>query len=114
MNNLLQETLKDLAEHGKTPADVLWVGNSEIKTDWANFAEIADIKYDNGYGGAEIAQDLKIVGADFWLERHEYDGSEWWEFKTLPKAPAKTCKLKSVKGTSWWHPEIIMEVDENE
>jgi hypothetical protein len=25
-----------------------------------------------------------VVGKDWWLERHEYDGSEWWEFKTMP------------------------------
>lgn len=28
-----------------------------------------------------------IVGDDWWMERHEYDGSEWWEFKELPKKP---------------------------
>jgi hypothetical protein len=26
-----------------------------------------------------------VIGSDWWLERHEYDGSEWWEFKSLPK-----------------------------
>jgi len=28
---------------------------------------------------------LTVAGDDWWLERHGYDGSEWWEFKTLPK-----------------------------
>lgn len=25
-----------------------------------------------------------------WLERHEYDGSEWWEYKTMPTEPFET------------------------
>ena len=41
----------------------------------------------NGFGGAEVNENLFVVGADWWLERHEYDGSEWWEFKTLPTKP---------------------------
>jgi hypothetical protein len=30
---------------------------------------------------------LEIVGDDWWLERHEYDGAEWWEYKTKPSMP---------------------------
>lgn len=43
------------------------------------------IQNDEGYGAPEVATDLLVVGADFWLERCEYDGSEWWEFKQMPK-----------------------------
>ena len=36
----------------------------------------------------EIMQYFRVaVGDNWWLERAEYDGSEWWEFKTIPKEP---------------------------
>jgi len=43
------------------------------------------IKYYNSYGASCVALDLVVVGDDWWLERYEYDGKEWWEFKTLPR-----------------------------
>ena len=54
---------------------------------WEEFAKLANKKYDNGYGGNEVPLDLIVVGKDWWLERHEYDGAEWWEFKKLPVKP---------------------------
>ena len=87
--NLLQETLDALEENGKTPADVRYVGRASIsaKCSWEDFAKQSDFEYDNGYGGAEISTDLVAVGDNWWLERAEYDGSEWWEFKTFPEEP---------------------------
>lgn len=95
--NLLAETLGVLKRSGKAPADVRWVGvntggwnkSTPVSCPWNEFAQHADITYDNGYGGAEIAGSLKIVGDDWWLERGEYDGSEWWEFKSLPIQPGR-------------------------
>ena len=94
--NLLQETIEILESNGKTSNDVLWVGNYKAKTTWANFAQIADVEYDNGYGAPQVAQDLLIVGDGFWLERHEYDGAEWWEYKEVSKEPENTIELKAV------------------
>jgi hypothetical protein len=83
--NLLKETIEDLNAYGKTPADVLWVGTTGIKTTWDAFAAVAqNADYDCGYGAQKVAENLLIVGRDFWLERQEYDGSERWEFKSLP------------------------------
>jgi hypothetical protein len=86
--NLLKETITALLENGRLPTDVLWVGSQDgtCFISWEDFSKISDIDYDNGYGGAQIPEDLVIVGSDWWLERGEYDGSEWWEFKTLPEA----------------------------
>ena len=96
--NLLEETLFELKENGKKESDVIWVGCLTHKTTWNNFKNIANINYDNGFGGEEIALDLLIVGNDWWLERHNNDGSEWWEYKQLPKEPKNTIELKSVRG----------------
>lgn len=94
MINFLQETIQCLKENGKSESDIAWVGigydqNNDplYKSSWKDFRENANFEYHDGYGSAEIPDDLIIVGDDFWLERHEYDGSEWWEFKTMPKEP---------------------------
>jgi len=101
--NLLKETIEALSNHGHTPEEVLWVGQSldvhpsryhtgipePFWFSWSEFATPAAVTdYDNGFGGAEIASDLVVVGDGWWLERHEYDGSEWWEHKQLPPKPS--------------------------
>lgn len=87
MDNLLRETIEELASYELTPADVRWVGSQsgDYSCTWVEFAEIANIEYSDGYGTQLIAKDLVVVGDGWWLERHEYDGSEWWEHKSLPK-----------------------------
>ena len=94
--NLLQETKDTLKENGKTIRDILWVGSENFYVDLIEFIEVADVEYDGSYGASEVAEDLIVVGKDWWLERHEYDGSEWWEFKTMPKKPDKKLKLKAL------------------
>ena len=106
--NLLEETLKVLKTHDKSPKDVLWVGNEFHKTTWVGFESVANITYDNGYGGNEIASDLLIVGDCWWLERGEYDGSEWWDFKTLPKCESNEFK-KLVSVRESWDSELEFE-----
>lgn len=105
--NLLKETIDELKASGKTESDVLWVGRSYrdysrypeyecviYKSTWEDFRSKANFEYDNGYGSNEIPMDLIVVGKDFWLERAEYDGSEWWEFKEMPEEPKETRELE--------------------
>lgn len=99
MRNLLKETIECLTENNKTIQDVLWVGSAVHKTSWSIFEVVADVDYDSGYGSAKVAQDLLIVGINWWLERGEYDGSEWWEYKELPTQPDKDIKLNAL--TIW-------------
>ena len=83
--NLWIETIRELNEHGKTWDDVRFVCGDDFSITKPNFETIArDTNYDNGYGRQVIASDLKIVGDHWWLERHEYDGAEWWEYKEMP------------------------------
>lgn len=101
--NLLNETIDILLNHEKHREDIEFVVGLDnsikeyypwdcdekdylVRTTWEEFASKADKMYDNGFGGAEVLEITMIVGKDFWLERHEYDGSEWWEYKELPKA----------------------------
>lgn len=83
--NLYEETIKALSNNGKTLDDVVAICGSEFQITKEDFVRLAQTEYDNGYGAPEVAQDLLVIGADFWLERQEYDGSEWWEFKQAPK-----------------------------
>jgi hypothetical protein len=88
MMNLLTETIDKLKECDRSPSSVEWIGNGKFYFTWEEFTEIANKDYDDGYGGNEVPLDLKVVGTDYWLERHEYDGSEWWEYKELPVKPS--------------------------
>lgn len=96
MQNLLLETETILHNNGKTSQDVKWVGTKDLKTTWENFKAFANVEYDDGYGSSQVAQDLMIVGDSWYLDRKEYDGSEWWEFNQVPKEPAEIIELKAV------------------
>ena len=54
-----------------------------------NFIESLDFEYDAGYGGQELFGNVWLEDGT-WLERGEYDGSEWWEHKVIPEIP-KEC-----------------------
>lgn len=97
--NLLEETLRKLTSNGKTESDILWVGSREVKISWDNFRKSADVEYDAGFGLQEVAQDLLIVGDGWWLERLEYDGSEWWSFKTSPEEPKELIEVLSLTSS---------------
>ena len=84
MRNLMEETIAVLKKHGRKWSDVVGVCGNDFQITKEQFLKLADKKYNSGYGGNEVALDLKVVGKDFWLERYEYDGREWWEYKEIP------------------------------
>lgn len=95
--NLLEETLHKLADAGKKPEDVEWVGSPHHHCSWDEFEKVAkDANYDSGYGSQEVATDLFVVGKDWWLSRAEYDGSERWEFNQKPEKPSAKIELKAL------------------
>ena len=83
--NLLKETIEFLEENGKTIDDITYIVGNDFGISKDDFIRLANYNYDDGYGSPEVATDLKLCGNGFWIERHEYDGSEWWEFKEQPK-----------------------------
>ncbi len=83
--NLYKETIEVLTDNKKTFEDVVAICGNEFQITKDDFIKYSNTEYDSGYGASEVAEDLLIIGVDFWLERHEYDGSEWWEFKQMPK-----------------------------
>ena len=109
MINLLDETLEIIKENGKTTEEIKFVSANwyiyenkertyyERYMTWEDFASQANKIYDDGYGRIAVKDALQIVGANWWLERHEYDGSEWWEFKSLPTQPKEYKKFSPFK-----------------
>ena len=98
--NLWEETINKLKDYGLTWDEVDFViidGQCCITKE--NFEELArKTNYDAGYGTAEIRSDLMLIGWNWWFERREYDGMEWWELQTRPHIPNKFRKIKSLKG----------------
>ena len=99
MVNLLEETEDKLRNCHKAPKDVLWIGTDDgtEAITWDEFAKMADFNYDDDYGKIDIRLNLVVVGKDWWMERHEYDGSEWWEYKEQPKLKENSKKLTRIK-----------------
>lgn len=112
--NLKNSTLNVLKQHNKLPSDIKWVGCANFKIPIEEFWKLADREYDAGYGGVEVAEDLIVVGESWWLERHEYDGSEWWEYKELPKEPEKILSVPTLFPEKDTEYEYIFLGDFNE
>lgn len=96
LTNLYKSTIYALKSKNKNFEDVKYVKYcGEYYTTIEQFLEVAkNIYYDGGYGGVEINQTILIVGFNWWLERNEYDGSEWWEYKEIPSRDC--CTLKDI------------------
>jgi len=87
LKNLLKETKQVLSRNGLAISDVEWFGTDDCEFT-CDLEDFLDINCDDGYGSVEVGADFVVVGSDFWLERNEYDGSEWWEFKRMPVKPS--------------------------
>ena len=107
--NLLEETKRALQEFKHNISDIIWIGGNDYRIKIDEFIKLADVEYDNGYGGQEVAKDLVVVGEDWFLERHEYDGAEWWEYKTIPQMPKAVKTVNGLTGGSW---STLAEINE--
>ena len=107
--NLLIETKGVLKKIGKTEQDIEFITDGETYCSWKDFVkqleEVNGYEYDDGYGFVEVDLNLKIVGKDWYLERTEYDGAEWWEFKQIPQRPTTYRKLRYFEAKSTLNKE---------
>ena len=90
MRNALHELHEAMTENNQSPMSIDY-GYIHLGGNRMEFAgrirshqlALLDREYDDGFGGQEL--DGTIVFKDgTWLERGEYDGSEWWEYKCKP------------------------------
>lgn len=111
MDNLWEETLKKLVDNEKTFEDVLFIQGDDFGITKENFETVAkNTEYDSGYGAQHVATDLVLVGEDWWIERAEYDGAEWWEFKSIP-VRSKYMKNVTNLGRGMW--DTLEEMNES-
>ena len=90
MAELIQETKDFMDALGYTKEDIQWIGGDDFTVPIDCFWNASPQFYESGYGWPEAATDLKIVFKDnTWLERAEYDGSEWWEYMKCPVMPLR-------------------------
>ena len=59
-------------------------GYSQVE--WEYFLNQLNFEYDDGYGTQQLHGTVWLAD-NAWLERGEYDGSEWWEYKQTPNLP---------------------------
>lgn len=111
MSNLWEETIEFLKENDKTFDDVLFIQGEDFKVTKENFEIVAKkTNYDSGFGAQRVATDLVLIGDGWWIERCEYDGSEWWEFKTIPTEKDKV-ELIYHLGNGMW--DTLKELNED-
>ena len=95
--NLLNELFEVLEHSNYNWKHVAWIGTNYGKVfDLNEFCRKArKTNYYNGFGAQEIRNDLVIVLCDGnWIERREYDGSEWFQ---LVKRPVPIVHVKPTK-----------------
>lgn len=92
--NAKAELLYQLEKHNLTVKDIAYIRINLFKyegyVDKINKENIdiedlnvLDFNYDDEYGGQNLYGFVLFANGS-WLERHEYDGFEWWEYKKAP------------------------------
>lgn len=96
MINMVNELNEAIENSGHTNDDIDWcavglLDNGEyggeerpkVQTYTHVVLEYDSVVYDDGYGSQRLFG-VVVFKDGTWLERGEYDGSEWWEFKSTP------------------------------
>ena len=68
------------------------------KAEYDAFIKKLDVEYDDGYGGQELFGTIWLKDGS-WMDRGEYDGSEWWNHQVVPEIPNE---LKRVITINIW------------
>ena len=59
---------------------------NHTQEDYDNFIKKLDVEYDDGYGTQELFGTIWLTDGT-WMDRGEYDGSEWWNLQEVPEIP---------------------------
>jgi hypothetical protein len=100
-------SLWEMYDETPPPSKELKLPVCYTQEDWDNLLSKLDFKYDAGYGGMEL-QGTVWFADQTWLERKEYDGSEWWCHMSRPDIPPhlltdlkNECDLNSLENQSY-------------
>lgn len=102
--NAQQELLQVLKSIEKNQSDISWMlvytqSYSDISEAFTTIDDLG-FTYDNGYGSQELFG-IVYFNDGTWLERGEYDGSEWWEHITTPTLEQWKERYNIEKGSIW-------------
>jgi len=56
--------------------------------------DLMSIEYDDGFGSQNLYGTVAYKEGS-WMDRCEYDGSEWWGYHSFPKEPDWDCEYES-------------------
>lgn len=82
--NAYDELIEKLNEIGKSLDDIklISIRFHNYKIDNVNY--LKEIQYYDGFGIQEL-YGYVVFNDNTWLEREAYDGSEWWEYRSIYK-----------------------------
>lgn len=80
---IVYKDLSDFESHSCDKKLILKVGHTEKEME--AFLNELDFEYDSGYSIQYLFGTIWLKSNEAWLERGEYDGSEWWEYKERPE-----------------------------
>ena len=67
-------------------SEVVQLKEKHTKREYESFMNKLDFTYDNGSGTQYLYGTIWCTNGT-WLEREEYDGSEWWKVIVYPTIP---------------------------
>ena len=71
---------------------------------------LKNYKYDSWWGWQEFFWEV-VFNDDTWLERWEYDGSEWREYKKTPERPDFNKFREAEKKYRYEHTHSVLDED---
>jgi hypothetical protein len=73
-----------ITKYSEERESILKVGHTE--EEYQAFLETLDYEYDRGFGLQEVFGTIWFEDGT-WCDRWEYDGSEGWQYHTVPEIP---------------------------
>lgn len=97
MKNLQRQTLDSIVRAGKRVEDIAYCNitmgaisyeQEELLKGKVFDIDKLDFMYDDGYG-SQLVHGFIVFNDKTWLERSEYDGAEWWDYRKCPSEPVE-------------------------
>lgn len=85
--------IKDIRSYYEEEQKTFTLKIGYTKEEMIKFFEDLDYHYDANYGTQEL-DGIVWLEDGTWLERGEYDGSEWWEHTSCPEIPPYLSNIK--------------------
>lgn len=81
-------SLWEMDDEIHSPGKELFLKVGYTQAEWEEFLKELDFNYDSGYGSQELYGTVWFH-SEHWMERKEYDGSEWWNVYSKPEIPSE-------------------------